>query len=106
MGTPYIEIRAAIEGDAVGIAHAHYSAVHELAGTIYASEILDEWSPTPCDARYEQFRRPSRMVTNDSSWRRIRRESLASVPFFPQGVNSARCTFTLGLLEMVLVLEF
>ena len=33
--------------------HVHYAAVHETAAAFYQFEILEAWSRTPDDARYQ-----------------------------------------------------
>jgi putative acetyltransferase len=57
MHDPAISVRSATEHDAIAIAHAHHSAVHEAAVTAYPPAILAEWSPALGELRYDQFRK-------------------------------------------------
>jgi N-acetylglutamate synthase-like GNAT family acetyltransferase len=51
-----ISIRAAKPTDAEAIVRVHYAAVHEIAFAFYPSEIIEDWSRTPDEARYQWMR--------------------------------------------------
>ena len=49
-------VRPATPADAVAIIDLHFAAVHRTASMFYPSEVLDDWSPQPTEARYQQMR--------------------------------------------------
>jgi putative acetyltransferase len=49
-------VRLAKPADAEAIIHVHYAAVHETAAAFYPSEIIEVWSRTPDEARYQWMR--------------------------------------------------
>jgi putative acetyltransferase len=51
-----VTVRPAVSADAVAIIDVHFAAVHRTASTFYSSEVLDNWSPQPNEARYQQMR--------------------------------------------------
>jgi len=51
-----VGIRPAIPADAVAIIDLHFAAVHDTAAVSYPREILDEWSRSPSEARYQRIR--------------------------------------------------
>jgi putative acetyltransferase len=55
-----VRIRPAVEADAAEMTQAHFSAVHVSAARTYPPDILDLWSPAPCESRNEAFRKAVR----------------------------------------------
>jgi GNAT superfamily N-acetyltransferase len=48
-----ILVRTANPADAEAIIQVHYAAVHETASAFYPAEIIEDWSRTPDEARYQ-----------------------------------------------------
>lgn len=51
-----VQIRAAEPSDAEAIIHVHHAAVHQTAFGFYPVEILEVWSASPGERRYEWMR--------------------------------------------------
>jgi putative acetyltransferase len=55
-GKLLMRIRVATPEDAEPMIHAHYAAVHETAAGPYPPEIIEAWSRSPDEARYQWMR--------------------------------------------------
>jgi putative acetyltransferase len=73
-----VTVRPAVSADAVAIIDLHFAAVHRTASTFYTSEVLDNWSPQPNEARYQQMQE---IIAGDEELVLVAEDTLGVVAF-------------------------